>query len=205
MSKKSRLFLLGTLVLVAVIAATSWFGMQQARDRKLLEDAVNAAKRAADAGPPGKPLCERAVAVLEPRLTKESLGDDQTVAAYRALGECQMLLERFDAAASTFETVVTLEPQQSRAHADVARALSKLGRHSEAARSASLSVQLAPHVWQAHRALALVLSAAGRTDEAIAAFQKAKSLAPESEHAGADRAIARLRSTAPGSSKEAAK
>ena len=196
MSKRVKLMLLAATAIIGLIAALSWFGVQQAREQERFDKAVVAAGRAADAGAAGKPLCARAVAVIEPALQKSAavLTDNRTIAAYRALGECQMLLERFDFAEKAFAAVVEGQPQQARAHADLARALSKLGRHHEAVRSAALSAQLAPHIWQSHRVLGIVLSSSGRTDEAIAAFEKARSMAPATEKAAADRAIARLKS-----------
>jgi Flp pilus assembly protein TadD len=108
------------------------------------------------------------------------------------MGECLMRVGRYQEAVEAFDKVVFYEPQQSRAHGDLALALARAGRRQAALQHAHLSVQLAPNIWQAHRVLGQVLAADGRTQEAIAAMEKAKALAPAGEQPAAQRAIDRL-------------
>ena len=194
-SKRARLLLIGLFCLVLLGVLASWFGIGAARQHTRFESAVEAAANARGSDAERQQICATNGPLIQSGLTefKALLDDDKLAKAYRALGDCQIALGNFDAAVEAYESVVQYKAQQARTHADLARALSKNGRHDEAIRSARLSTQLAPHIWRSHRAMGVVLSAAGRNDEAIAAFARARALAPASEHAAAERAIERLR------------
>jgi tetratricopeptide (TPR) repeat protein len=196
MSKRGRLLLAGVAAGILIVGAYSWFRVQEARTQQQFDAALDAARRAAQAGQAGRAVCERVLPVLErgvPALERRESGSDGVKRAYRAMGECLMRVGRYEGAVEAFDKVVFYEPQQSRAHGDLALALSRAGRRQAALQHAHLSVQLAPNVWQAHRVLGQVLAADGRTQEAIVAMEKAKTLAPASEQASAQRAIDRLK------------
>jgi tetratricopeptide (TPR) repeat protein len=201
MSKRVRLLLVAVAAAVAVVGIYSWFRIQDARSERQFDSASEAARRAVQAGPAGRAVCERVLPVLErdtPAFDRREPGSERVKRAYRVMGECLMRMGRYGQAVEAFERVVFYEPQQSRAHGDLALALSRAGRRQAALQHAHLSVQLAPNAWQAHRVLGRTLAADGRTREAIAAMEKAKALAPANERAAAQRAIDRLKARVAG-------
>jgi tetratricopeptide (TPR) repeat protein len=201
MSKRARLLLVALAAGILIVGAYSWLRVQDARTQQQFDSALEGARRAAQAGPAGKGVCERVLPVLRdgvPALDRREAGSDRVKRAYRAMGECLMRVGRYQEAVEAFDRVVFYEPQQSRAHGDLALALSRAGRRQAALQHARLSVQLSPNVWQAHRILGQVLAAEGRTQEAIVAMERARSLAPAGEQASAQRAIDRLKARAGG-------
>lgn len=197
MNPKLRLAGVAALGLGLVVGGGVWWQGKQARAAQLFDRALKAAQSGARAGSAGAESCKAALPPLESALADGvDAAREETVA--RAVGECAMLLQRHPQAAEAFRRVTVLQPQQARAHADLARALSRSGQHAEAKRSAQLAVQLAPEAWQSYRTHAMILSAAGDTQGAVDAFTKARSLAPPNEHAAADHVIAQLRAKLPG-------
>jgi tetratricopeptide (TPR) repeat protein len=197
MNSKLRLMGVAAVGLSIVVGGGVWWQGKQARAAQLFDRALKAAQVGARAGAAGAESCKAALPPLETALAGGVDGGREEVVA-RAVGECSMLLQRHPQAAEAFRKVTVLQPQQARAHADLARALSRAGQHAEAKRSAQLAVQLAPDAWQSYRTHAMILSAAGDTQGAVDAFTKARSLAPPNEHAAADQVIAQLRAKLPG-------
>jgi tetratricopeptide (TPR) repeat protein len=201
MSKRSRLLLVAACVLLLVLGVASWFGIQTARSRQQLAAALATLQQAAAAGRAGAAACERVLPAVERQLplAEASAPDaDAQKKLYRAIGECRMQLGRYAHAAEAYERAVFLDPQSARAHADLALALSRAGKHQSALQHARLSVQLAPGTWQAHRALGRVLERGGHLVEAAAAMEQARSLAPPDQQTAAQRAIERIQAKARG-------
>jgi Flp pilus assembly protein TadD len=192
MSPKLRLGIVAALGLAVVIGGTVWWQGGIAREKQILDRAIQAGTAGARAGAAGAESCKVALPRLESALASGELADREESVA-RIVGECSMVLQRYAQAVDAFRRVTVLQPQQGRAHADLARALSRAGQHADAKRAAQLAVQLLPEAWQSHRTQATILSAAGDTQGAIDAFTKARALAPPSEHAAADKVLALLR------------
>jgi tetratricopeptide (TPR) repeat protein len=202
MSKRARLLLTALTAVAVVVGAYSWWRIQESRTQQQFDTALEAARRGTDAGKAGASVCQRALPALErslPALEEDEGGSNRVKRAYRALGGCLMLVGRYEQAVEAFDKLVFYEPQQARAHGDLALALVRAGRRQAALQHAHLAVQLAPNSWQAHRVLGRVLAADGHTREAVAVMEKAKALAPAEEQAAAQRAIDRLAAKAGGS------
>ena len=168
------------LVLLGLAAASLWY-LKTTQDREIA-DALAAIEAAAalapdKAGGACPPLMERA------RQMAQSIAADEARAleasrAYRALGQCNLLLNKLDAAAADFRSAIAHRAEYAPLHGDLAQALSRLGQHNPAQRSAGLAIQLDPQVWVAHRLLARVLDAGGKVGEAERSYEEALRLAP---------------------------
>jgi len=195
MSKRLRLFVVAIAALVVILGAIVFTGVSSTRATQEMEARLEAVQRAAAAGAGGRAICEKVterVALDLPGLEKSENGSERVRKAYRALGDCQMQLGRFDQAADAYAKVVFFEPEQARAHGDLARAYARAGKQAQAMQHGHLAVQLAPNNWQAYRVLARVLETGESYPEALDAMRKAAALAPANQQAGAQRAIARL-------------
>lgn len=190
MSKRTRLVSLALAIIAVVVAVTAWMGVQRERERRQFEALVTAGRSAVSARPPGTAQCAAVVDKLKPRLEEDAAAASD--AAWRVLGDCAMLTRRWPEAVTAYREIATRQPQQSRAHGDLSRALTRAGQHLEAVRAAQLSVQLAPDAWQAQRVLGLAAAGAGDLPTAIAAIERAMTLVPDAEKPAAARLLAEL-------------
>lgn len=202
MSRRLRLFVVAIAALILIVGAIVWIGVDKARTKQEMEARLATLQRAADAGAAGRSVCREIVPAAEqdlPKLEAAEGGSVDVRKSYRALGDCQMQLGRYPQAVEAYGKVVFFDPEQARAHGDLARAYSRAGKASDAARHARLAVQLAPNSWQAHRVLARVLESNGQWANALASMRKAAALAPADQQHGAQQAIARLQARLDGS------
>lgn len=195
MTKRMRLVVTAIVAMALIGGAAVWWQGRQENERKHFDKLVQAAQMAAKSGPGGAAACEAVLKQLSPVLeTREGVPEEGGAErGWRAVGDCAMQLQRWPEAISAYRRIVTALPQQSRAHGDLARALSKAGQHAEAVRAAQLSVQLAPDAWQSHRVLGTTLAAAGNTGAAVSAIEKARDLAPPDQRGLAEKYLADLR------------
>lgn len=201
MSKRLRLFVVAIAALVVIVGAIAFTGASRVRAQKDMQARLETLQKAAAAGSAGRAVCEKVVATAEqdlPALEADEAASDRVKKGYRALGDCQMQLGRHQQAVDAYAKVVFFDPEQARAHGDLARALSRTGKHAEALQHAHLAVQLAPNSWQAHRVLARVLESGQKFPDALAAMKTAAELAPPEQQAGAQKAVARLESKVAG-------
>jgi len=204
MNKRLRLFIVAIAALVLIAAAIAFTGASRVRAQKEIETRLEALQRGAAAGPAGRQICEQAVTKVEQDLATleaDEAASDRVKKGYRALGDCQMQLGRARQAVDAYAKVVFFEPEQGRAHGDLARAYSRAGDHTSAIRHGRLAVQLSPTNWQAHRVLARVLEAAAHDQEALASMRKAAQLAPAEQQVNAQKAVARLEEKAAGATR----
>jgi len=195
MSKRLRLFIVAIAALLLILGAIVFTGVSGTRAKQEMEARLEAIQRASSAGAGGRAICEKVagrVAEDLPGLEKSEGGSERVRKAYRSLGDCQMQLGQFDQAAEAYSKVAFFEPEQARAHGDLARAYSRAGKQAQAMQHGHLAVQLAPNSWQAHRVLARVLEEGEKYPEALASMKQAAALAPADQQAGAQKAIARL-------------
>lgn len=210
MTPKLKLLLIGILFALSALVylvLSFWGGAAANRD---FEPLVKRAKAGLENTSQAQALCQDAAKKLPKVLSEiEASGekippnpsgntlDEKTTtmlkSGYKALAQCQMKLKQFEAAVSSYETLVDLDPQEGYRHGDLASALSKINRHNEAMRSALLAIQLNPNVWQAHRTYGQVLEAAGQTPAALNAYQQAANYAPPNEKENANKVISRLK------------
>lgn len=196
MNKRTKLVATAAVALAAIVVAATWWQGRQEAERKRLEKLVLTAQAAAKAGTAGASACGAVLAPLTAALESSAPFPEagpEAERGWRAVGDCAMQLRRWPEAVSAYRRIVTAQPQQSRAHADLARALSKTGQHGEAVQTARLSVQLAPEVWQSHRVLGTTLAAAGQTEAAITAIETARNLAPTDQRDAAEKYLTELR------------
>ncbi len=179
------------LLFIVVTFAQNW---SQATAQRDLKNARHAAKACLANPQASARYCTYAVKEISGTLPDlEKSGHPETaLQAQKMLADVQLAMGRIDDAISNYQKLVFLEPQQGYRHGDLARALSKAGRHNEATRASLLAVQLSPNAWQAHRMNGRVLEAAGNTQAAIAAFHQAAILAPPDQQHAAKLAIAKL-------------
>ncbi|MCC7548123.1 MAG: hypothetical protein IT532_10185 [Burkholderiales bacterium] len=197
MNKRLRLFVVAIAALALILGAIVAAGVSKARAKKEMEERLELVQRAAAVGAAGRASCERIVGPLEQDLAAletDEGGSDRVKKAYRALGDCQMQLGRHQQAVDAYAKVAFFDPQQGRAHGDLANAYTRLGDQSNAIRHARLAAQLSPNTWQAHRVLARALENAGRFPDALAAMRRAAELAPANQQGAARQAVTRLES-----------
>jgi len=195
MSKRLRLFVVAIAALALVLGAIVFTGVSTQREKQELEARLEALQRAASAGAAGRSTCEGLTAKVEqdlPALEASEGASERVKKGYRALGDCQTQLGRHQQAVDAYSKVVFFEPEQARAHGDLARAYSRAGKSNEALRHGHLAVQLAPNSWQAHRVLARVLESNNQYPAALDSMRKAAQLAPANEQSGAQKAVVRL-------------
>lgn len=110
----------------------------------------------------------------------------------KVLADCQMALKQYDAAATTYAKLMTLEPQKGYRHGELAKAFAKAKKFNQAIRSAHLATQLDPEVWQAHQLMARILADAGRFPDALKSYRKALQYVPPDKQEEIEQEILRV-------------
>lgn len=194
MSPKNKILLtvgaVGAVVIfIAVTSVQHWGPARAASDYEVVMKAMQAGL----ADPAHRQCEQRQQRFAEILAELETAGKkDMYIKGAKVLADCQMALKQYDAAVSTFTSLMKLEPQKGYRHGDLAKAYAKAKKFNQAIRSAHLATQLDPEVWQAHQLKARVLAEAGRFSDALKSYRKALQFVPPDKQEEIEQEILRV-------------